>query len=79
MGLSNHFLDTYATIISVRSLVPDKASLNTTNAVSGVGSLGQEAETCAALNGKQQTFYMVDVSALSVHRALNCQLIVPGV
>jgi len=60
MGLSNHFLDTYATVIGVSSLVPDKASLNTTNAVSGVGSIGQESQTCAALNGKQQTFYMVD-------------------
>ena len=60
MGLSNHFLDTYASIIGVQSLVPDKANLNQTNAVTGVGSLGQEAQTCAALNGKQQTFFLVD-------------------
>jgi hypothetical protein len=62
MGLSNHFLDTYATIIGVQSPVPDKASLNKTNAVSGVGSLGREAETCVALHGKHQTFFLVDVS-----------------
>lgn len=60
MGLSNHFLDTYASVIGVQSLVPDKDSLNSTNAVTGVGSIGQEAETCAALNGKQQTFFLVD-------------------
>jgi hypothetical protein len=66
MGLSNHFLDTYATVIGIASLVPDKASLNTTNAVTGVGSLGQESKTCVALNGKQQTFYLVDVSAWAV-------------
>ncbi|QRV83114.1 hypothetical protein RhiJN_11130 [Ceratobasidium sp. AG-Ba] len=60
MGLSNHFLDTYASVVGVQSLVPDKASLNQTNAVSGVGSLGQEADTCVALNGKQQTFFLVD-------------------
>ena len=62
MGLSNHFLDTYASIVGVQSLVPDKASLNTTNAASGPGSLGEEAKTCLSLNNKQQTFFLVDVS-----------------
>ncbi|CAE6428364.1 unnamed protein product [Rhizoctonia solani] len=60
MGLSNHFLDKYASVLGIQSLVPDKDSLNQTNAVSGAGSLGQEAQTCAALNGKQQTFFLVD-------------------
>ncbi|CAE6522201.1 unnamed protein product [Rhizoctonia solani] len=60
MGLSNHFLDKYASVLGVQSLVPDKDSLNQTNAVSGVGSLGQEAQTCLALNGKHQTFFLVD-------------------
>ncbi|KAF8594798.1 PLC-like phosphodiesterase [Ceratobasidium sp. AG-I] len=60
LGLSNHFLDTYASIVGVQSLVPDKASLNTTNAASGAGSLGEEAKTCLALNNKQQTFFLVD-------------------
>ncbi|KAG8745491.1 hypothetical protein FRC10_007838 [Ceratobasidium sp. 414] len=60
LGLSNHFLDTYASIIGVQSLVPDKASLKQTNAVGGVGSIGQEALTCLTLNGKQQTFFLVD-------------------
>lgn len=61
MGLSNHFLDTYASVVGVQSLVPDKAALNTTNAASGAGSLGEEAQTCLALNNKQQTFFLVDV------------------
>lgn len=60
LGLSNHFLDTYASVVGVQSLVPDKASLNTTNAASGAGSLGEEAKTCLALNKKQQTFFLVD-------------------
>ncbi|CAE7172344.1 unnamed protein product [Rhizoctonia solani] len=60
MGLSNHFLDKYASVLGVQSLVPDKDSLNQTNGVSGVGSLGQEAQTCLALNGKHQTFFLVD-------------------
>ncbi|CAE6493370.1 unnamed protein product [Rhizoctonia solani] len=60
MGLSNHFLDKYASVLGVQSLVPDKESLNQTNGVSGVGSLGQEAQTCVALNGKHQTFFLVD-------------------
>lgn len=60
MGLSNHFLDKYESVLGVQTLVPDKASLNQTNGVSGVGSLGQEAQTCVALNGKHQTFFLVD-------------------
>lgn len=66
MGLSNHFLDKYASIVGVQSLVPDKDSLNTTNAASGPGSLGEEAKTCLALNKKQQTFFLVDVRTLSL-------------
>ncbi|CAE6376060.1 hypothetical protein BN14_10500 [Rhizoctonia solani AG-1 IB] len=60
MGLSNHFLDKYATVLGIQSLVPDKDALNQTNGVSGVGSLGQEVQTCLALNGKHQTFFLVD-------------------
>ncbi|KAG8718628.1 hypothetical protein FRC09_012378 [Ceratobasidium sp. 395] len=60
LGLSNHFLDTYAAIVGVQSLVPDKAKLNVTNAASGAGSLGEGAQTCSSLNGKQQTFFLVD-------------------
>ncbi|KAB5588319.1 hypothetical protein CTheo_8235 [Ceratobasidium theobromae] len=60
MGLSNHFLYTYASVVGVQTLVPDKASLNQTNAASGVGSLGLEAQTCVAAHGKHQTFFLVD-------------------
>ncbi|KAF8711775.1 PLC-like phosphodiesterase, partial [Rhizoctonia solani] len=68
MGLSNHFLDKYASVLGIQSLVPDKDALNQTNAVSGVGSLGQEVQTCLALNGKHQTFFLVDVSLVVVCR-----------
>lgn len=61
MYLINHFLDSNQTIIgSVSSLAPDKAQLNVTNAVSGPGSLGQQAADCIAQNGRAPNFMLVD-------------------
>jgi len=56
MYLINHFLDK-STLLGP---APDVESANTTNAVSGVGSLGQQVETCAAQNGKNPNFLLVD-------------------
>ncbi|OBZ68413.1 hypothetical protein A0H81_11684 [Grifola frondosa] len=56
MFLINHFLDT----IVAGFPAPDSAQANTTNAVSGVGSLGQQVETCVAQYGKNPNFMLVD-------------------
>lgn len=53
----NHFLDTQ---LSAGILIPDTGALNTTNGVSGPGSLGQQADECAALYGRYPNFLLVD-------------------
>jgi hypothetical protein len=61
MYLINHFLDKP----SVFGLpAPDVDSAASTNAVSGVGSLGLQVETCAAQNGRNPNFLLVDVSPM---------------
>ncbi|KAI0322183.1 PLC-like phosphodiesterase [Amylostereum chailletii] len=57
MYLINHFLDE-AGIFGILTPAVDKA--NTTNAVSGVGSLGQQVSTCSAANGRNPNFMLVD-------------------
>jgi len=57
MSLVNHFLDT---TLTAGVLIPDTAQLNVTNAVSGVGSLGLNADTCAAMYGAYPNFLLVD-------------------
>jgi len=59
MFLINHFLYTNSTLLT-STLVPAKDALNTTNAVSGPGSLGQEAETCKTVHDRYPTFLLVD-------------------
>jgi len=44
------------------TIAPDKASLPTTNAASGYGSLGQEVLNCRAAYQRPPTFLLVDVS-----------------
>jgi len=56
MFLINHFLDT----IVLGEPVPDLAAANVTNAVSGVGSLGEEVETCVSLYNRYPNFLLVD-------------------
>jgi hypothetical protein len=63
MGLINHFLDSTQSLIeSASTLAPAKAQLNTTNAASGPGSLGQQASDCIAQNTRAPNFMLVDVS-----------------
>ena len=61
MYLINHFLDEVVNIVAT-SVAPDKSALNQTNAVSGPGSLGLQAQQCAAQNGRNPNFMLVDVS-----------------
>ena len=46
--------------------IPNKPALNTTNAVSGPGSLGLQAEQCAAQYGRNPNFMLVDVSIMGL-------------
>jgi hypothetical protein len=64
MSLVNHFLDT---TLTAGVLIPDTAQLNVTNAVSGVGSLGLNAATCAAIYGAYPNFLLVDCNSLAVY------------
>ena len=57
MYLINHFLDT----VLLGQPVPDIASLNQTNAVSGTGSLGTQIITCLTAHGRPPNFLLVDV------------------
>jgi len=56
MFLINHFLDK----IELNTVVPDVDAANQTNAVSGVGSLGQQVTTCVTDYGRPPNFMLVD-------------------
>jgi len=78
MGLINHFLDSTQSLIdSASTLAPAKDNLNTTNAVSGPGSLGQQAADCISQNSRAPNFMLVDFynygegSVFTVAAALN--------
>lgn len=58
MYLINHFLDRLVAGVPA----PDSSRANTTNAVSGEGSLGVQVQTCAAQYGRNPNFMLVDVS-----------------
>ena len=58
MYLINHFLDKLVAGVPA----PDPDHADTTNAVSGVGSLGVQVETCSAQYGRNPNFMLVDVS-----------------
>jgi len=61
MYLINHYLYTTSMLFGGSTPVPNKAQLNVTNAVSGAGSLGEEAEdTCPPLHTRSPTFLLVD-------------------
>ena len=59
MYLINHFLDK----VVAGFPAPDSSRANQTNAVSGVGSLGVQVQTCAAQYGRNPNFMLVDVSS----------------
>jgi hypothetical protein len=56
--LINHFLDK----VVLNQVAPDPEDANVTNGVSGTGSLGLQVQTCAAANGRNPNFMLVDVS-----------------
>jgi len=61
MYLINHFLFSVQNIAgAASSIAPDKAELNTTNAATGYGSLGQEVQNCQAAHQRPPTFLLVD-------------------
>jgi hypothetical protein len=55
--LINHFLDE----VIANQDAPDKKEASVTNGVSGTGSLGLQVQTCAAANGRNPNFMLVDV------------------
>ena len=67
MYLINHFLDKATTLLGTTIFSPDISALNTTNAVSGTGSLGQQVSTCAAEYGRNPNFMLVDVRSIRTH------------
>ena len=42
-------------------VIPDPEDASVTNGVSGTGSLGLQVQTCAAANGRNPNFMLVDV------------------
>ncbi|KAI0825002.1 PLC-like phosphodiesterase [Trametes gibbosa] len=56
MYLINHFLDK----LIAGFPAPDPDNADTTNAASGVGSLGQQVQTCASQHGRNPNFMLVD-------------------
>ena len=56
----NHFLDQ----IILGQPAPDPEAANVTNGVSGTGSLGLQVQTCAAVNGRNPNFMLVDVCVI---------------
>ena len=64
MYLINHFLDKLVAGVPA----PDPDNANTTNAVSGVGSLGAQVATCAGQYGRNPNFMLVDVSCAALVR-----------
>ena len=58
MYLINHFLDK----VVAGFPAPDQDDAATTNGVSGVGSVGQQVQTCASQYGRNPNFMLVDVS-----------------
>ena len=62
MFLINHFLDQ----VVFGFPAPDPEQADTTNAVSGVGSLGQQVTNCLNEHGRVPNFLLVDVSAFLI-------------
>ncbi|KAK9897191.1 PLC-like phosphodiesterase [Cystobasidium minutum MCA 4210] len=60
MYMMNHYLDKNLTFFGSQIPIPDTGSLETTNAVSGSSSLGQNAAECAAQHGQYPTYLLVD-------------------
>lgn len=62
LSVINHFLDIQ---LPDNILIPDRPELDVTNGVSGFGSLGLQAQQCAALYGRYPNFMLVDCTSSS--------------
>ena len=60
LSVINHFLDIE---LPDDVLVPDRPELSITNGVSGFGSLGVQAQQCAALYGRYPNLMLVDCTS----------------
>ena len=62
LSVINHFLDIKLPIVDI--LIPDKGALEQTNGASGPGSLGLQAQQCAAIYDRFPNFLLVDCNAI---------------
>ncbi|PYI03336.1 tat pathway signal sequence [Aspergillus sclerotiicarbonarius CBS 121057] len=60
MYMANHNLNIDVSVASISLLIPNTASLNRTNAVSGYGSLGRMAQNCTEMWDRPPNFLLVD-------------------
>ncbi|KAI1332684.1 PLC-like phosphodiesterase [Xylariaceae sp. FL0255] len=60
LSLINHNLNIELTVLGTSLLVPARADLNTTNNITGYGSLGTAANTCVETWGRAPNFLNVD-------------------
>lgn len=58
MYIVNHFLD--INVLNTGILVPDKGSAPETNAATGTGSIGAQANLCTTQHGSRPNFILVD-------------------
>ena len=72
LPLVNHFLDTNE---GMGIQIPDTGDINTTNGLTGIGSLGQTSTACTSTYGRKPAFFLVDYfdqgSTLEVVDGLN--------
>ncbi|RAL13046.1 PLC-like phosphodiesterase [Aspergillus homomorphus CBS 101889] len=60
MYMANHNLNIEVLLEGIKILIPDTAQLNTTNAISGYGSLGLMANNCRSKWDRPPNFLLVD-------------------
>lgn len=58
MYIINHFLD--INLLDTGILVPDRDDAATTNAATGTGSIGAQADLCTQQHGAKPNFILVD-------------------
>jgi hypothetical protein len=74
--LINHFLGVNTTILGTTFPVPARQSLNTTNGLTGVGSLTAQSDLCVSQQGYKPTFTLVDYFDMgNVFRSLSLSLL----
>ena len=63
LAVINHFLDIE---LPGDTLIPDEGEASVTNGVQGFGSLGLQAQQCAAIYGRYPNFFLVDCTSLRI-------------